>query len=388
MAADRDRRLQVLSSRGAVIAASLVAVLSLATGIANITVGVSVEPFGAYIPETLQTAAGFTGALTGFLMLVSTWALRRGLRAGWYATVALLPITAAQGLMQSSVYSLPLVFLSALTLPALLSSRERFDRLVSLSTAQIAAILALTGTLVYGTVGAFVLREEFADGEIETVADAFYYTIVTASTVGYGDITPVSQQARLFGISVVILGTASFAVALGSVLGPAIEARFSRALGTMTETEYELLEDHVVVLGFGELTEPLLEELQGDCRFVIVAEDRDRVRDLRDRGYDVAVGNPSDEEPLHTAGIEHARAVIVATNNDAEDALAILTARELNPEIRIVAAATVRDNVDKLRRAGADTVLSPAVIGGRLLVRSALGEKNIEAVADRVFDDD
>jgi voltage-gated potassium channel len=379
-------RISVLGVRAAVLSASFVAVLSLATGIANISAGIATGPLEPVIPTTVQQTAGFTGTLTGFLMLLSTWGLRRGLRAGWYATVALLPVTATQGLIQASVYSFPLVVLSVLALPALVLNRQRFDKPVSLSTAQVAAVLALTGTLLYATVGSFALREEFAEGQIQTLTDALYYAIVTASTVGYGDITPVSQQARLFGISVVVLGTVSFAVALGSVLGPAIEARFSRALGTMTDTQHNLLEDHVVVLGYGELTEPLLEELETDCTFVVVTPNRDHARTLRDRGIDVHIGDPSDEEPLHAVAIAQARAVIVATNDDAQDALAILTARELNPDGRIVAAATVRDNVPKLRRAGADTVISPAVIGGRLLVRSALGEEDIENIADRVFE--
>lgn len=373
MATEERPRRQVLSMRATVLFPSVVAILSLVTGITNMTVGVAVSgPLAHLIPDLVQQAAGFTGALTGFIMLLSTWSLRSRHRVGWYATLMLLPITALQGLIQASVYSLPLVVLSVLSLPTLLYNRRRFDRPVSLSTTQIAAIIALSGTLAYGTVGTFALQDEYA--EVETVADAFYYTIVTASTVGYGDVVPLSQQARLFSMTVVVLGTASFAVALGSVLGPAIEARFARALGNMTETEYDLLEDHVVILGYGDLTEPLLEEIADEREFVIVTPDTDEATRLRNREYNVVVGDPSEDEPLQQAGIDRASAVIVATESDADDAFAILTARELAPEARIVAAATARNNVQKLRRAGADTVFSPAVIGGRLLGQSALGK--------------
>lgn len=365
-----------MSMRATVFLPSLVAVLSLITGITNISVGVSVTgPLSPFIPAIVQQAAGFTGTLTGFIMLSSTWSLRRGHRVGWIATVLLLPITALQGLIQASIYSFPLVILSLLSMPALLYNRQRFHRSISFSTTQVAAIIALGGTLLYGTVGTFALREEFA--EVETIADAFYYTIVTASTVGYGDLTPLTQEARLFGVTVVVLGTASFAVALGSVLGPAIEARFARALGTMTETEFDLLEDHVVILGYGDLTEPLLEVIADERDLIIVTSDADQATRLRNRDHAVIVGDPSDDEPLERAGIDRASAVVVATESDADDAFAILTARELNPTARIVAAATARNNVQKLRRAGADTVFSPAVIGGRLLGQSAL-EKNVE----------
>jgi voltage-gated potassium channel len=156
----------------------------------------------------------------------------------------------------------------------------------------------------------------------------------------------------------------------------------------MNSSQLELLEDHVIVLGYGDLTEPLLEELHDDTvDFIVLTPDSETAAMLRNQGYDVLVADPSDDEPLHEVDIEHARAVIAATNDDADDAFAILTARELNPDVRIVAAATIRENIQKLRRAGADTVLSPAAIGGRLLVRSALGETDVESVADRILEE-
>ena len=378
-------RRALFAARAAVLLTTLVALLSLATGIANIATQQVSGPLAAFVPETVRQTAGFTGTLTGFLMLLGAWGLRRGYRAAWYSTTVLFPVTAAQGLVQASVFSLPLVALSLLSLPTLFLNRKRFDRAVALSTAQQAAIFALAGTLVYGTAGTYTLRDQFTS--VTTPLDALYYTIVTASTVGYGDVFAQSAQARLFSISVVVLGTASFAIALGSVLGPAIEARLSHALGTMSDRQYDLLEDHVLVLGYGELTEPLMEAL-ADTEFVVVTDDEDRVSRLRSQNINVVAGDPSDEDPLQDAGVDRARAVIAATENDADDAFAILTARELNPEVRIVAAATARENVEKLRRAGADTVLSPTVIGGQLLVRSALSGSDVEGVATRLLESD
>lgn len=362
----------------------LVAVLSILTGIANISAP-AVGPISdlVSIPTVVHRTAGFTGAMTGFLMIASAIGLTRRLRAAWYSTVVLLPVTAIQGLVQSSVLSIPLVAVSVLAMPTVLATRGTFDRALSLSNTQLAAGLALVGAQLYGTVGAYALRDGF--GEIETPLDAFYFTLVTASTVGYGDATPISQEARLFGMSVLLVGTASFAVALGALLGPAIEARFSAALGKMTETDLDMLDDHVLLLGYGELTEPILGELDGQVPFVVVTTDQDRAAALADRGLNVLTADPSDEESLDCAGLDRARAVVAATNDDAEDALAVLTARQLRPDARIVAAATDRDNVAKLKRAGADTVISPATLGGHLLARSALGHGDTEALADRLL---
>ncbi|MFC6990681.1 NAD-binding protein [Haladaptatus sp. GCM10025707] len=382
-----ERRRAWFSTRIAILLTLAVALLSFATGVANIATPTVVPgPLSPYVPDAVQETAGFTGALTGFLLLVGVLGLRRGLEAGWILTMVLLPLTAAQGLLQSNSLSLPLVALSLLALPVVGLHRKRFTQEISLSTTQLGAVAAIVGAQIYGTVGTFALREQFTG--INNLVDAFYFTLVTASTVGYGDASPATPVARLFGMTVIVIGTASFAIALGSVLGPAIEARFSRALGIMSESQLATLENHVVVLGYGELTEPILEELQTTSEFVVVVPDKEHTTDLSDRGYKVLTGEPSDEPVLERVGIDRAKAVVAATNSDAEDALSILTARQLNPDINIVAAATERENIQKLKRAGADTVISPAVIGGHLLVQSALGQRGMEAFADRILDVD
>jgi voltage-gated potassium channel len=380
-----DMESEYLGGRAAVLLTLLVGVLSIATGVANIgTPLAAFGPFARFLPAAVRTTAGFTGTLTGFLVLAAALGLRRGYRLAWYATVVLLPVTAAQGLVQSSGYSLPLVVLSLLALPVVALERRRFDRDLDLTTTQTAALVALVGSQIYVSIGAFALREQF--GGIQTLTDAVYFALVTSSTVGYGDVTPQTGEARLFGLSALLVGTASFAVALGVLLTPAIEARLTKALGRMTTSDLELLDDHVLVLGYGELTEPLLSEL-GDRRYLVVTDDGERARELSGRDVQVYTGDPSDEATLSRVHLDDARAVIVATNDDADDALTILTVRHLRPDVRIVAAATQRENETKLERAGADAVVSPASIGGRLLVESALDRRDVTAAEDRLFED-
>ncbi|MDS0473635.1 NAD-binding protein [Natrinema sp. 1APR25-10V2] len=377
---------RVFTTRAAVITVLLVALLSVATAVVNIGINNVGGPLAEYVPDAVRNAAAFTGALTGFMMVGSALALRRGLRAGWWATLLLLPLTAAQGLLQSSQYSLPLVVLSVVSIPALLVTRSRFDKPLSLSTTQIAAGSALVGVQLYGTIGGYALRDHF--DEISTILDAFYFTLITSSTVGYGDVTPNSGsvQGMLFTMSVLILGVASFGIAIGALVGPLIQDRISRTLGKMTESQLQLLDEHILVLGYGELTEPIVDELADSGRsFVVVTTDREAATMLSDRGVQVITADPSDEEPLKRAKIERAAAILVATNHDAEDALTVLTARELAPTTRIVAAATDRENVKKLERAGADSVISPAQLGGHLLVQSALGSDET-ALVDRILE--
>lgn len=374
-----------LGLRVTVVLTMAVAILSVITGIIKISQTWVGGPLAPFIPVWLEQSVGFTGALTGFLMMASALGLRRGLRLAWYSTLVLLPITALQGVLQSTPFSIPLIILSVLAIPNVVAHRRRFDRKIDLSQSQLAAIAAIVGAQIYGTVGTFALREQYAN--VGTLVDAFYYTIVTASTVGYGDAIPQTQMARLFAMSVIIVGTASFALALGTLFGPAIEARFQKALGRMTETQLELLDDHVLLLGNGDLTDVILEELTAtDVEYLVVTTDDEWARKMTERDIHVLVSDPSDEATLHRAQIEDARAVVVATNNDAEDALAVLTARQLNPEATIVAAAINRENIDKLRRAGADSVISPSVIGGHMIVESALKAKEVEVLPEDLTD--
>ncbi|AUV82979.1 potassium channel protein [Salinigranum rubrum] len=376
---------QWIGGRASVALTFAVAIASVVTGIANI--GAPPRPIGpiaALVPEFVPIIAGFTGALTGFLLLASAFGLRRGLRAAWYATMVLFPVTAAQGALQSNERAVPLVALSVVAFLVLGFNRKRFHRDLDLSATELAALAAIIGAQTYGTVGAYALREQF--NGLDNLVDAFYFALVTGSTVGYGDITPSTPIARLFGMSVLLVTVSSFAVALGVLLTPAIEARLSKALGRMTETQLDLLENHVLVLGYGDLTEPILEELASKAPYVVITRDTERARILSDRDVDVFTADPSDAESLQRARVDTARAVVVATNNDAEDALAILTARQLNPEVRIVAAASNRENVDKLKRAGADTVISPTTLGGHLMAESALGGDS-ERVEQKVMEE-
>jgi voltage-gated potassium channel len=364
----------------------LAAVVSAGIGLVNISVPATGGVLSPYIPESVRLLAGFTGTLTGFLLLANSFGLRRRLRSAWYLALVLLPVSALQGLIQGSIGAVLLVALSVVGLVLLVLNRAVFERPVDLTVTQLSALLAIVGSLSYATAGSWALREQF--NGIETPFDALYFALVTGSTVGYGDITPDTAIAKLFGLSALLVTVASFAVALGVLLTPAIEARLTKALGRMTDTQLDILENHVLILGHGELTEPILEELEDRAAVLIITPDTARAQRLTERGFDVLTADPSGEDSLERARVETARAVIVATNNDAEDALAILTARQLNPDIHIVAAATHRENENKLRRAGANTVISPAALGGHFLAESAIGGRGLEGLEAKLLDEE
>lgn len=356
--------------RMAVWLTTAVALLSLVTGVIYIGSPTVIPPLEPVLPDEVRAVAGFTGAVTGFLLLASATGLRHGLRVAWYTTLIFLPLAAVQAVIQSSPFSVPLLALAVGAIPIVYLHRPAFDRETELGESQIAAAAALAGVLAYGTVGSFAIRDQY--GRIDTLLDAFYYTIVTASTVGYGDAVPQTQVARLFTISLVILGTTGFVLAAGVLLGPLLESRFRRALGKMTTTELERLSDHVLVLGYGDLTESILHDLGERTDVLLITTDEAAATRLRERDVSVIVEDPTDEELLEAVHLDRARAALVATDSDGDDALAVLTARRMEPAVLIVAAATNQQNVEKLRDAGADVVISPAAIGSRMLASAAL----------------
>jgi len=357
-----------------VLLAGAAATLTFVAGLSHLSRGgvTPTGPLAGALPSGAADVVPLASILVAFLLIVVAVGLRSRFRLAWYGALGCFPALLVLPLVTGAASDAVPALVGAVGLVSVIANRTGFDRSVELTPFQTTALLAFVGVQVYGTVGTYAMREDFVG--VGTLTDAFYYIVVTGTTVGYGDATPTTQVTKLFTLSVIVLGTGAFTVATGSLIIPALESRISSAFGTMTASELTLLEDHVLVLGHGELTEPLLDELATTTDVVVVTPDADAAAALGDRDVNVLTADPTDEAPLLDARIDAARGVVVATDDDARDALAVVAARQANPDVRIVAAATDQRHVDKLETVGADAVISPAVIGGRLLGRSVLGE--------------
>jgi len=363
-----------------VLLTGAITLLSFVTGLSNLSQGATLQgPLAPVLPAAALYAQ-FAGVLFAFLLGVVTVGLQRRKRLAWYAAISVLPMLALLPLTTLETTDVPLLLLVVVTVPLLVRNRDQFDQSLDLSPLQIASILSVGGVVVYGTVGAYGLRDQFTSDL--TWTDAFYFVIVTIATVGYGDFTPTTPEAKWFSLTVILFGTGAFTVAIGSLVVPAIESRMAAAFGTMTASELNLLEDHVLVLGHGDITESLLEELVDETDVVVVTTDEDVAADLDGEGVSVLTDDPADEAALHDARIDEARGVVVATRDVAKDVLAVLAAKNADPDIRVVAAANREKHAGKLEQVGADDVISPTTIGGRLLGRSVLGEESTGALFD------
>ena len=366
--------------KSTVLVTGVVTLVSFLTGLSHLSQATPVLDGPLTVVLSVPPAvAQFGGVLFAFALGIVTVGLQRRKRIAWRAAVVLVPALAAVPLLTLGTTDVPLLLAIALAVPLLVRNRDRFDQSVDLSPLQIASLMSILGVVVYGTVGAYGLRDQFT-GEPLTWADAFYFVMVTIATVGYGDFTPTTPEAKLFSLSIILFGTGAFTVAVGALVGPLIESRMANAFGIMTASELTLLDDHVVVLGYGDVTDSLLEELTEETDLVVVTDDADVAATLDEADLNVLTDDPTDESVLSDARVDTARGVVVGSDDDARDVLAVLAAKRVNPDVRVVAAATEEKHVEKFESVGADEVINPRTIGGRLLGQSVLGEAGTQSV--------
>lgn len=226
------------------------------------------------------------------------------------------------------------------------------------------------------------LRDE-ADGKV-SFADVVYFSMVTVTTVGYGDIVPVATRARILdAVFVTPIRLLIWFIFLGTtyqlVLQRLIEDWRMRRLQSK-------LERHVVVCGFGHSGACAAHELasRGMDKRQIVIVDRDRalLEVAAEQGFIGILGDAAREETLRQAMLPAARALFVCTNRDDTNVLIVLTARQLSPAIRIVARVEEAENEKLLRQSGANTTILPSRVGGILMA----GSLETSALAAYVMD--
>ena len=302
-------------------------------------------------------------------------------RLAWVMAL-LLAATAAVSMLfgrHSDGHALLLYFVLMLAL--LLMAWRQFDH-ASVTASTLFALTSVVMLLLYATFGTYYLGAEF-DPPVADLITAFYHAIVTMTTVGYGDISPATAEAKLFTVSVIILGVAVFATSLTAVIAPMVSSSVQRIVNR--EGKRMKRENHFVVIGNSPLAINTCLELarRGQPVTRVLRQLPD---DGTDGGVDSVIGDAGSADVLRQAGADKATAVLAMLADDSENAFAVLAARELGGSARTVAAVNDSRNLGRVKLVQPDVVIAPQILGGELAAMLLCGEDvSSDYVMQRVF---
>jgi len=198
-----------------------------------------------------------------------------------------------------------------------------------------------------------------------TLLDAIYMVVITIFGVGYGEVQPLtSTTLKVFTILVIIAGVLSVAYTVSGFVQLITEGEIRKLLNVKRmNKDIELLENHVIICGFGRIGQMVARQLKAAHQpFVVLDNDPDRIELAGEQGYLMYLGNATDEGNLQAVQIHKARTLATVLPNDAANVFITLTAREMNPNLVILARGEIPSTEKKLRLAGADHVVLPATI--------------------------
>lgn len=218
------------------------------------------------------------------------------------------------------------------------------------------AVICMTFVVILGTLG-FMTIEEIS------LFQAFWMTMITVLTVGYGDAIPVTQAGKVFALLIIPIGVGIVTYAIGVVAAMIIEGNLFHAVRRKKmDKQIAQLQNHIIVCGCGRVGLQVVHELQ-EKKIPFVVGDKDESILEKEKLLYVH-GDATEDQVLHHAGISKAAGLVAIVANDAENVFITLTARGLNDAIKIVARAEKPETEDKLKRAGANKVINPSSMAG------------------------
>jgi voltage-gated potassium channel len=248
---------------------------------------------------------------------------------------------------------------------ALLFSYSWFDR-TSLAAGTLFAITSALLLLIYAVFGSLYLGTQFSP-PIKDLVTSFYFSVVTMCTVGYGDITPKTADARLFTVSVMILGLAVFATSVTAIAGPMITRL------TKPKEKRMKRSNHFIVIGATPLAYNTYREFKKRNQEVVLVMPQAPVSGEIDPN-DLLIGDANSLETLRKAGADQAQAVLAMRADDSDNAFIVLAVKELKGKAKTVVAINDSKHMERIKLVQADIVIAPEVLGGELLAMVLSGE--------------
>jgi voltage-gated potassium channel len=223
----------------------------------------------------------------------------------------------------------------------------------------------LAAILCFGTVGYMVIEKWDA-------LDALYMTVITITTVGFGEIHPISEAGRIFTIILIFVGIGIVAYILGLVARTMVVFQMTKILGRRKlGLKKRAMKDHYIICGFGRIGKTITQELLSSKIPVLIIDMKEENKaHLEDSGIPYILDDATNEEVLMEARIDRARGLVSVVSSDADNLFITMTARGLNPDLFIITRTDDEKNQKKLERAGANRVFLPYVIGGQRMAHT------------------
>ena len=230
----------------------------------------------------------------------------------------------------------------------------------------IGPILALITVICGGALG-YRITEGWDWG------DCFWMVLITISTIGYGEVEPLSTAGRLVTVLIIGGGVVVVQLTIQRLLGLAESGYFRQLRALRFRRKLRRMHDHVIICGYGRIGREIGEQLLQDNIQVLVVElDAQRIQAAKERGLRVLEADATSDETLLEAGLHRCRSLVAALPSDAANLYVVLSARGLQPSCRLITRSDSEEAAAKLKLAGASVVVSPYVAGGRVMAASAL----------------
>jgi len=248
------------------------------------------------------------------------------------------------------------------------NSIKVFADVLSSKRFELITLAIFMGFLVFiSTIAIYLFENNSSGGNIRHLYDAFYWSIVTISTVGYGDITPITFGGRLVTVALILTGLGGLSF-FTSIIVSAFNEKMYTLRENRTYAELSRFENFIIICGFGRVGQEIARKFEKDQQpFIVIDTEENNILLAKEKNYLYIQDDASKNTVLINAGINAgASSILCATGNDVINVYVTLTSRFLNPEINIIARANRDDNVNKLYQAGANNVIQPFEISGLL----------------------